>query len=43
LTRVVVALVVVAAALAAVPLLGLPPFYETFLYLVFHWIVLATS
>ena len=41
--RVVVALVVVAAALAAVPLLGLPPFYETFLYLVFHWIVLATS
>ena len=34
---------VVAAALAAVPLLGLPPFYETFLYLVFHWIVLATS
>ena len=24
-------------------LLGLPPFYETFLYLVFHWIVLATS
>ena len=38
-----VALVVVAAALAVVPLLGLPPFYETFLYLVFHWIVLATS
>ena len=42
-SRVVVTLVVVAAALAAVPLLGLPPFYETFLYLVFHWIVLATS
>ncbi|HTR58863.1 MAG TPA: branched-chain amino acid ABC transporter ATP-binding protein/permease [Casimicrobiaceae bacterium] len=30
-------------ALAAVPWLGLPLFYETFLYLVFHWIVLATS
>jgi len=41
--RTVVALVVVAAALAMVPLAGLPPFYETFLYLVFHWIVLATS
>ena len=25
------------------PLLGLPAFYESFLYLVFHWIVLATS
>src|SRR5664279_3916670 len=42
-SRVVVALAIVAAALAAVPLLGLPPFYETFLYLMFHWIVLATS
>jgi branched-chain amino acid transport system permease protein len=41
--RVVVSLVALAAALAAVPLLGLPAFYETFLYLVFHWIVLATS
>jgi branched-chain amino acid transport system permease protein len=30
-------------ALAAVPLLGLPAFYESFLYLVFFWIVLATS
>jgi branched-chain amino acid transport system permease protein len=36
-------LTAVAAALALVPLLGLPPFYETFLYLVFHWMVLATS
>lgn len=26
-----------------VPLAGLPLFYESFLYLVFHWIVLATS
>lgn len=30
-------------ALAAVPWLKLPAFYESFLYLVFHWIVLATS
>jgi branched-chain amino acid transport system permease protein len=32
-----------ALVLAAVPFLGLPAFYETFLYLVFHWVVLATS
>lgn len=31
------------AALAAVPWLGLPPFYESFLYLVLHWCVLALS
>jgi len=30
-------------ALATIPFFGLPAFYETFLYLVFHWIVLATS
>src|SRR5512132_3222745 len=30
-------------ALAAVPFLHLPAFYESFLYLVFFWIVLATS
>src|SRR3954463_4687796 len=30
-------------ALACVPLLKLPAFYESFLYLVFYWIVLATS
>ena len=41
--KVVISLAAVAAALAAVPLLGLPAFYESFLYLVFHWIVLATS
>jgi branched-chain amino acid transport system permease protein len=41
--RVVVALCVAALAFAAVPLLRLPLFYESFLYLVFHWIVLATS
>jgi branched-chain amino acid transport system permease protein len=31
------------AALALVPLLQLPAFYESILYLVLHWIVLATS
>ena len=31
------------AALAVVPFLGLPAFYESFLYLVFNWVVLATS
>ena len=30
-------------ALAALPFLHLPAFYESFLYLVLHWIVLATS
>ena len=29
--------------LAALPWLGLPPFYESFLYLIFHWMVLALS
>src|SRR6476659_16332 len=41
--RVPIAMAIVGAALAAVPLLGLPLFYESFCYLVFHWIVLATS
>ncbi len=41
--RVVGTLTALVAALALVPLAGLPPFYETFLYLVFHWVVLATS
>lgn len=41
--RVLIALVLAAGLLAGVPLLGLPAFYETFLYLVLHWIVLATS
>ena len=36
-------LVVAALALAAVPALKLPAFYESFLYLVFFWISLATS
>jgi branched-chain amino acid transport system permease protein len=30
-------------ALACVPLLGLPAFYESILYLVLHWVLLATS
>jgi branched-chain amino acid transport system permease protein len=30
-------------ALALVPFFGLPAFYESFLYLIFHWVVLATS
>jgi branched-chain amino acid transport system permease protein len=32
-----------ARRLACVPWLGLPPFYESFLYLVCHWAVLALS
>ena len=41
--RTLAALIAVGVALACVPLLKLPAFYESFLYLVFHWIVLATS
>ena len=33
----------VAAVLAFVPSLGLPAFYDSLLYLVLHWLVLATS
>jgi branched-chain amino acid transport system permease protein len=43
LNRIVASLLLLGAALGIVPWLGLAPFYETFLYLVFHWIVLATS
>lgn len=32
-----------ALLLGIVPFIGLPAFYESFLYLVFHWVVLATS
>jgi branched-chain amino acid transport system permease protein len=38
-----IALGVVALALAFLPLLGLPAFYDSFLYVVFYWISLATS
>jgi branched-chain amino acid transport system permease protein len=41
--RIPVAIVGVAAALAFVPSLGLPAFYDSLLYLVLHWLVLATS
>ncbi len=36
-------IVAAAAALAFVPQLGLPAFYDSLLYLMLHWIVLATS
>lgn len=38
-----IGVLVAGAALAVLPWLGLPAFYDSFLYLVFHWIVLATS
>ncbi len=37
------AFVAAGLVLAMVPLLRLPAFYESFLYLAFHWIILATS
>src|SRR5664279_2844550 len=43
LDRTLVAIVAAGVALAVVPFLRLPAFYESFLYLVLHWIVLATS
>ncbi len=41
--RFLVGLAAAGLALAGLPLAGLPAFYESFLYLVFHWIALATS
>ncbi|MFZ2649545.1 MAG: branched-chain amino acid ABC transporter ATP-binding protein/permease [Burkholderiaceae bacterium] len=38
-----VAIAATGAALASVPWLGVPPFYESFLYLVCHWTILALS
>jgi branched-chain amino acid transport system permease protein len=38
-----VAIAVAGAVLATVPWLGLPAFYESFLYLVCHWTILAVS
>ncbi len=38
-----VALAVAAAVLIAVPALDLPTFYVAFLYVLFHWVALATS
>ena len=37
------ALAAVGVGLAALPAARLPAFYESFLYLVFHWVALATS
>lgn len=41
--RSVMAVLAVGAGLAVVPWLGLPAFYESVLYLILHWIALATS
>ena len=41
--RLVAGVLATGLGLAGLPLLGLPAFYESFLYLVFHWIALATS
>jgi len=41
--RTILGIALVAVALAALPFTRPPTFYESFLYLVFHWIVLATS
>lgn len=41
--RTVVSILVAGAVLASVPWLGLPQFYESILYLVCHWAVLALS
>ena len=41
--RFVVGLAAATLALGVLPLVGLPAFYESFLYLVFHWMALATS
>jgi branched-chain amino acid transport system permease protein len=38
-----IGLVTTGLALSALPVIGLPAFYESFLYLVFFWIALATS
>jgi len=41
--RVAVGLVAAGLALSALPALGVPAFYESFLFLVFFWVSLATS
>ena len=41
--RVAAALVIATLGLAALAAVGLPAFYESFLYLIFSWIALATS
>ncbi|MDB5964397.1 MAG: branched-chain amino acid transporter ATP-binding protein/permease, partial [Polaromonas sp.] len=41
--RAFIILALVVAGLAVVPWLGLPAFYESLLYLILHWVALATS
>ena len=41
--RSIIIVLLAVAALGLVPWLGLPAFYESFLYLTLHWIALATS
>jgi branched-chain amino acid transport system permease protein len=41
--KVIAGFIAAAVLLGALPLLKLPAFYESFLYLIFSWIVLATS
>lgn len=43
LNKTVVAILAAGALLASVPWLGLPSFYESFLYLICHWMILALS
>ncbi len=42
-TRTPLLILAAAVALASVPWLGLPAFYDSLLYLMLHWVVLATS
>nr|HET7858809.1 branched-chain amino acid ABC transporter ATP-binding protein/permease [Caldimonas sp.] len=42
-SRATLAILAVAGAMALLPLAGLPAFYDALLYLMLHWIVLATS
>ncbi len=41
--KTVIGILVAGATLATVPWLGLPAFYESFLYLICHWMILALS
>ncbi len=41
--RVLGGLTLLTVVLSGLPLVGLPAFYDSFLYVVFHWIALATS
>src|SRR6185369_7281155 len=41
--KTVAAILLAGGVLALLPQIGLPLFYESFLYLVFHWMVLALS